>query len=411
MTLQVIIIRADGAFAETDDLRRQSFVKAFSEAGFDWDITREQFAASSKLGSLHARMDYFVRQFLKRGRDAGDVEQLVMAMRRHACKAFAQLIEQGAIAPREGIRELVVTARREGLRLVLAGAMRREDADRLLIQALGERGPEVFDVITLVNDAEQAADVEALYRQALRDAGAEPGQCLVVEATIQGTAAAKAAGLPVITTRSSYCLESPCAGDSAGVFEDLPSVLALTGKQRLEPLSAAERSDIVAALQKLQSGKTDSNSDSKRSPVMRVSDILKIKGPAVKTIEPTATIRALAQGLRLEGVGAMIVLDAKGAISGIISERDLARGLAEYGSDLSSLNVSALMTQAVVTCAPDDSVATVSRVMTQRRIRHLPVVIDGKLAGLISIGDVLKHRLDEVQLEANVLRDLALSRS
>ena len=144
---------------------------------------------------------------------------------------------------------------------------------------------------------------------------------------------------------------------------------------------------------------------------MRVSDILKIKGPAVKTIEPTATIRALAQGLRLEGVGAMIVLDAKGAISGIISERDLARGLAEYGSDLSSLNVSALMTQAVVTCAPDDSVATVSKVMTQRRIRHLPVVIDGQLAGLISIGDVLKHRLDEVQLEANVLRDLVLSRS
>ena len=143
---------------------------------------------------------------------------------------------------------------------------------------------------------------------------------------------------------------------------------------------------------------------------MRVSDILKLKGPAVKTIEPTATIRALAQGLRLEGIGAMIVIDAKGAISGIISERDLARGLAEYGSDLSSQKVSALMTQAVVTCAPDDSVATVSRVMTQRGIRHLPVVIDGQLAGLISIRDVLKHRLDEVQLEANVLRDLALAR-
>jgi CBS domain-containing protein len=68
------------------------------------------------------------------------------------------------------------------------------------------------------------------------------------------------------------------------------------------------------------------------------------------------------------------------------------------------------MTKAVVTCAPGDSVAAVAKVMTHRRIRHLPVVVDGVLAGVISIGDVLKHRLDEVQLEANVLRDYAMAR-
>ena len=72
--------------------------------------------------------------------------------------------------------------------------------------------------------------------------------------------------------------------------------------------------------------------------------------------------------------------------------------------------VSKLMTKSVITCSPDDSVAAVAAVMTQRRIRHLPVVVAGKLAGLVSIGDVLKHRLDEVQLEANVLRDFALAR-
>ena len=88
----------------------------------------------------------------------------------------------------------------------------------------------------------------------------------------------------------------------------------------------------------------------------------------------------------------------------------MARGLAQYGGDMASLPVSALMTATVITCAPEDTVATVAKVMTQRRIRHLPVVVDGKLSGLISIGDVLKYRLDEVQLEANVLRDFALAR-
>lgn len=143
---------------------------------------------------------------------------------------------------------------------------------------------------------------------------------------------------------------------------------------------------------------------------MRVSDILKTKGSAVKTVEPTATIRALAQAMKLEGVGAMIVKSASGGVAGIISERDLARGLAQYGDDMPALPVTALMTETVITCSPEDTVATVAKVMTQRRIRHLPVLIDGKLAGVVSIGDVLKHRLDEVQLEANVLRDFALAR-
>ncbi|MBK9080387.1 MAG: CBS domain-containing protein [Hyphomicrobium sp.] len=143
---------------------------------------------------------------------------------------------------------------------------------------------------------------------------------------------------------------------------------------------------------------------------MRVSDILKVKGTVVKTIEPAATIRTFAQGLRVEAVGAMVVKDANGGVLGIISERDLARGLSEFGNDLPSMPVSALMTQTVITCAPEDTVAAVAKVMTHRRIRHVPVVVGGKLVGLISIGDVLKYRLDEVQLEANVLRDFALAR-
>lgn len=143
---------------------------------------------------------------------------------------------------------------------------------------------------------------------------------------------------------------------------------------------------------------------------MKVSDILKTKGSAVKTIEANATMRALAHSFRKESVGAMLVLDSKGSLEGIISERDLARGIDEFGMDLPQMRVSNLMTRSVVTCAPDDRVAAVANVMTQRRIRHLPVVVEGKVVGLISIGDVLKHRLDEVQLEASVLRDVARSR-
>lgn len=142
---------------------------------------------------------------------------------------------------------------------------------------------------------------------------------------------------------------------------------------------------------------------------MRVADILKTKGSSVKTIDSNATIRSFAHSLNAERVGAMVVQSSDGALSGIISERDLARGFAEFGPDLARMKVSDLMTRSVVTCAPDDGVAAIANVMTQRRIRHLPVISDGKLIGLVSIGDVLKHRLDEVQLEANVLRDVAIA--
>ncbi len=410
MTLQAIIIRADGAFAETEELRRQSFVAAFNEAGFTWDVDREQFASSRRIGPLRARMAHFVHQYLKRGQVVPDVDALVSAMNRRAAKVFCQLIAEGAVAPRNGVRELIVTARQEGVRLALAGALTREEVDRLLIHALGHRGPETFDVISLVDEAEGASNAKALYEKVLTDIKVDAAQCLVVEATLSGANAAKAAGLRAITTRSTFCLESPGAGDSAGCFADIPSILERSGNRRSEPLSAAERADLFAALQQLHAGNYSTDKDSNGGAAMRVSDILKAKGSAVKTIESTATLRALAQGLKIEGVGAMVVKDAKDAVQGIISERDLARGLAEFGGELSSMPVSALMTKAVITCAPEDSVVAVAKVMTQRRIRHLPVVVDGKLAGLVSIGDVIKHRLDEVQLEANVLRDFALSR-
>lgn len=113
--------------------------------------------------------------------------------------------------------------------------------------------------------------------------------------------------------------------------------------------------------------------------------------------------------MRDEQIGAAIVSDDGKSIDGIISERDLAYGLAAHGSKLPGIAVSELMTKAVIVCSPEDSVTDVMKLMTERRTRHLPVKDGDRLVGIISIGDVLKHRLGEMQLEANVLRDYAIA--
>jgi CBS domain-containing protein len=142
---------------------------------------------------------------------------------------------------------------------------------------------------------------------------------------------------------------------------------------------------------------------------MKVADILRIKGSAVKTVTPDVTALELSERLRAEQIGAMIVSDEGRSINGIISERDLAYGLAAHGSKLPRIAVSQLMTKVVVVCSPADSITDVMKLMTERRIRHLPVKDGEQLVGIISIGDVLKHRLGEMQLEANVLRDYAIA--
>jgi CBS domain-containing protein len=143
---------------------------------------------------------------------------------------------------------------------------------------------------------------------------------------------------------------------------------------------------------------------------MRVADILKGKGKqTVMTVRPSETIEGLAQRLRLAGVGAMIVSEDGVTVDGIISERDIAYALPAHAGHLHAMKVSDLMTKTVVTCTPENTIADVSKIMTVRRIRHLPVVEKGRLVGMVSIGDVLKHRLNEMEIEANVLRDIALA--
>lgn len=142
---------------------------------------------------------------------------------------------------------------------------------------------------------------------------------------------------------------------------------------------------------------------------MKVEDILKKKGSGVKTVRPDETALEISEQLRAERIGAMIVSRDSVSIDGIISERDLAYGLAAHGSKLPQVTAERLMTKNVVVCSPGDTIHEVMSVMSQKGIRHLPVKDGSRLVGIISIRDVLKHRLLEIQLEAEVLRDYAIA--
>jgi CBS domain-containing protein len=137
---------------------------------------------------------------------------------------------------------------------------------------------------------------------------------------------------------------------------------------------------------------------------MNVEQILREKGTAVATLLPQATIREATAQLRRLGIGALVVSSDGEKVEGILSERDIVHMLAERGSDTLDLKVEQLMTRRVITCTPQDSVADLMAKMTARRIRHIPVLREGTLAGIVSIGDVVKARLDEAEYEASSLR-------
>jgi CBS domain-containing protein len=142
---------------------------------------------------------------------------------------------------------------------------------------------------------------------------------------------------------------------------------------------------------------------------MKVAEILRIKGSFVKTVPPHETALLASGHLRAEQIGALVVSTDGNSIDGIISERDLAYGLATHCERLPTIRISELMTRAVIVCSPEDSVTDVMKLMTQHRTRHMPVKDRDRLVGIISIGDVLKHRLGELQEEADVLRDYAVA--
>jgi CBS domain-containing protein len=137
---------------------------------------------------------------------------------------------------------------------------------------------------------------------------------------------------------------------------------------------------------------------------MTISAILKTKGGDIVAARPDDTTDAVAKLLSAHNIGAVLVRAADGHVLGILSERDIVRAIARHGEAALHMTASALMTRGVVTCTAEDSVAKAMEVMTQKRIRHLPVMDHDKLVGMISIGDVVKRRINDAVEEAESLR-------
>jgi CBS domain-containing protein len=142
---------------------------------------------------------------------------------------------------------------------------------------------------------------------------------------------------------------------------------------------------------------------------MNVEAILRAKGRSVATIRPDATVAAAVRELKTRGIGALLVSEDGKQLVGILSERDIVHALAEQGAGLLATTVDRLMTRKVITCLPEDTVSDLMGRMTQHRFRHLPVVKDGVLLGIVSIGDLVKNRIEEVEFEADSLRSFIAS--
>lgn len=138
---------------------------------------------------------------------------------------------------------------------------------------------------------------------------------------------------------------------------------------------------------------------------MKVSAVLDAKGWEVVTIESNTLVLLALHEMNRRNIGALVVTDDGEHVLGTISDRDIARALIRHGNQLLSLQVSKVMSRRVPTCRPDDNTNECMLTMTEARKRHLPVVKGGRLCGMISMGDLVKNRLEELELERNVLRD------
>jgi CBS domain-containing protein len=138
---------------------------------------------------------------------------------------------------------------------------------------------------------------------------------------------------------------------------------------------------------------------------MNVASILKVKGKSVATARPEDTLESIAQKLASRKIGAIVIVGEGGNVVGIISERDIVRAVAEQGAASLQQPVSNVMTRSVMSCNESSTLDQMMAVMTQGRFRHVPVIEEGALVGIVSIGDVVKHHIAEVEMEVTAMRD------
>ncbi len=409
MTLRAIIIRADGALADTGEVVRSVLNCVVPEAGFTWHCNRAQFEALGFRALERANVARLVRKLLESQRQPHDIETLIDVMHRRIATLFAERLSAGEVELRPGIRDLVAAAHAQGVQIGIVSTLKSGQVTALLRSLFGDQNTVMFGAVACAEPGVTLVPVASAYEAVLSNLNVAADDALAIEATGLGLASAGAAGVKTLVTCGSAFF-----GDNldaaACVADDVLSLIAESDYKPVPPLSADQRLALLNALERLHAGQLNVSSDVERSAIMKVSDILDTKGASVKTIRSDATILEFAQRLRAEKMGVMVVMGANGALDGILSERDLAYGLAEHGAAVAGLTVGQLMTRAVITCSPSDTVSSISRVMTQRRIRHLPVVDAGALVGLVSIGDALKYRIEEIQLETSLLRDYAIAR-
>ena len=138
---------------------------------------------------------------------------------------------------------------------------------------------------------------------------------------------------------------------------------------------------------------------------MNVKAILAAKGGDIVSIEPTADLAAAAKLLSAHSIGAVLIRGAGGRLAGILSERDIVRAIAEQGAAALVSSVGQVMTRNVATCGEEDSIARIMERMTEGKFRHMPVLAKGEPIGLVSIGDVVKQRVGEIEQESEAMRD------
>jgi CBS domain-containing protein len=142
-----------------------------------------------------------------------------------------------------------------------------------------------------------------------------------------------------------------------------------------------------------------------KEAAMNVKTILAAKGGDIFSIEPTADLAAAAKLLSTHRIGAAVIRGAGGRLAGILSERDIVKAVSEHGATALALPVAQVMTRNVTTCSEDDSIADIMEQMTSGKFRHMPVLKNNQLVGVISIGDVVKQRVEEIERDADALRD------
>ncbi|MBY0224886.1 MAG: CBS domain-containing protein [Hyphomicrobium sp.] len=327
-------------------------------------------------------------------------------MTRHSGTVARELIDKDYLDPRPGARELASAARQEGVKIAIVSALPKGEVEHLMAHLFGEGAKRLIACITAAQTEAGEENLLAVYQQALEKLDVDPASCMAIEATPHGAKTARTAGVPAVILLGHH---EP-SEDALFAIDELTDLIGRDDQRETAIVTPGDGFEILAALRRAHSGYFDVFGGLHRSYAMKVSDILKDKGSAVKAVKASDSILALARKMKTDAVGAMVVIGASGKLEGIITERDIANGLASHGDGLTRMLVGDLMTRAVITCSPEDPIANVAKIMTQRRFRHMPVQQDGELIGVVSIGDVLKHRLDELQLETNVLRDFVIAR-